>query len=143
VKGAQPKTFAQAPRFIPVPKGHHPSLLERTKERQALKAMMTTTDQLSAFLDSLGRLPIGFVRGSYGGSPYGVTVDRSASLGCTKLFARELAGSDIVSFNLYRTPAGRVHLRPCEMSSAKVIDFVRGFSADTSGRSPGTIGKGA
>jgi len=64
-------------------------------------------------------------------------------LGCTKLFARELGGSDIVSFNLYRTPAGRVHLRPCEMSSAKVIDFVRGFSADTSGRSPGTIGKGA
>jgi hypothetical protein len=117
--------------------------LERTKERQALKAMMTTTDQLSAFLDSLGRLPNGFARGSYGGSPYGVTVDRSASLGWTKLFARELGGSDIVSFNLYRTPAGGVHLRPCEMSSAKVIDFVRGFSADTSGRSPGTIGKGA
>jgi hypothetical protein len=48
-------------------------------------------------------------------------------LGCTKLFARELGGSD--SFNLDRTPAGEVHPRPCEMSSAKASDFVRGFSA--------------
>jgi hypothetical protein len=57
-------------------------------------------------------------------------------LGCTKLFARELGGSDIVSFNLYRTPADEVHLRPCEMSSAKVIDFVRGFSALSVPRRP-------
>jgi hypothetical protein len=78
--------------------------LERSKERQGLKAIMTTTAELSAFLDSLGRLPNGFAWGSYGGSPYGVTVDRSASLGWTKLFARELGGTDIVSFNLYRTP---------------------------------------
>ena len=73
----------------------------------------------------------------------GVTIDRSTDLGWTKLFARELGGRDIVSFNLYRTPAGKVHLRPCEMSSAKVIDFVCGFSAETSDRSTGTIGKGA
>jgi hypothetical protein len=108
-----------------------------------LKVMMNTTDKLSAFLDSLERLPNGFARGSYRGSAYGVTVDRSAGLGWTKLFARELGGSDIVSFNLYRTPAGKVHLRPCEMSSAKVVDFVCGFSADTSDRSSGTIRKGA
>jgi hypothetical protein len=71
-----------------------------------------------------------------------VTIDRSPDRGWTKLFARELGGSDIVSFNLYRTPAGKVHLRPCEMSSAKVIDFVRGFSAETSDRFAGTIGNG-
>ena len=39
------------------------------------------------------------------------TYDTSAGLGCTKLFAHELGGSDIVSFNLYRTPAGEVPLR--------------------------------
>lgn len=88
-------------------------------ERQAFKAKMITTDELSAFLDSLGRLPNGFARGSYGGSRYGVIIDRSTALGWTKLFARELGGSDIVSFNLYRTPAGRVHPRPCEMSSVR------------------------
>ena len=62
---------------------------------------MTKADELSAFLDSLGRLPNGFARGSYGGSAYGVTIDRST--GCTKLFARELGGREIDSFNLYRT----------------------------------------
>jgi hypothetical protein len=96
-----------------------------------LTAEMTKADEFSAFLDRLGKLPNGFSRGIYGGSPYGVIIDRSTSR--TKLFARELGGREIVSFNLYRTPAGEVHLRPCEVSSAQVIDFVRGFSADTSG----------
>ena len=108
-----------------------------------MKAKMITTDELSGFLDSLRSLPNGFARGSYGGSRYGVTIDRSTDLGWTKLFARELGGSDIVSFNLYRTPAGKVHLRPCEISSAKVIDFVCGFSADTSGSPPDAIANGA
>ena len=99
-----------------------------------LSAEKTKADDLSAFLDGLRKLPNGFARGSYCGSAYGVTIDRST--GCTKLFARELGGRDIVSFNLYRTPAGEVHLRPCEMSSAKVIDFVRGFSADSAGAIP-------
>ncbi|WP_245477834.1 MULTISPECIES: hypothetical protein [unclassified Mesorhizobium] len=99
-----------------------------------MSAEMTKADELSAFLDSLGRFPNGFARGSYRGSAYGVTIERST--GCTKLFARELGGREIVSFNLYRTPAGEVHLRPCEMSSAKVIDFVRGFSADSAGAIP-------
>lgn len=97
------------------------------------------TDDLRAFLDSLARLPDGFSQGGYGGATYGVTVVRSAAQGRTTLFARELGGGDIVSFNLYRTPAGRVHLRPCEMSSAKVIDFVRGFALEASG----TAGDGA
>jgi hypothetical protein len=96
-----------------------------------LKAETTKADEFSAFLDRLGRLPTGFSRGIYRGSPYGVTIDRST--GWTKLFARELGGREIFSFNLYCTPAGEIHLRPCEMSSAQVIDFVRGFSADTSG----------
>lgn len=104
------------------------------KREARLKAEMTKADELSAFLDSLGRLPNGFARGSYGGSAYGVTIDRST--GCTRLFARELGGRDIVSFNLYHTPAGEVYLRPCEMSSAKVIDFVRGFSANSAGAIP-------
>jgi hypothetical protein len=95
-------------------------------------AEMTKSDELSAFLDRLARLPNGFSRGIYGGSPYGVTID--SSTGWTKLFARELGGREILSFNLYHTPTGELHLRPCETSSARVIDFVRGFSAGTAGR---------
>jgi hypothetical protein len=40
-----------------------------------------------------------------------------------KLYAEELGGNDIVSGNYYPT-IKRGTLKPCEMSDAKVIDFV-------------------
>jgi hypothetical protein len=40
-----------------------------------------------------------------------------------KLYAQELGGNDIVSGNYYPTLKGGM-LKPCEMSDAKVIDFV-------------------
>ncbi|AVA24310.1 hypothetical protein [Rhizobium sp. NXC24] len=47
----------------------------------------------------------------------------------TCLFAEELGGRDIVSFNIYRL-SGHLTLKPCEMSSSKVIDFLLGFRPD-------------
>lgn len=40
-----------------------------------------------------------------------------------KLYAHELGGNDVVSGNYYPT-IGSGTLKPCEMSDAKVIDFV-------------------
>ncbi len=40
-----------------------------------------------------------------------------------KIYAKELGGNDIVSGNYYPTMKGGM-LKPCEMSDAKVIDFV-------------------
>jgi len=40
-----------------------------------------------------------------------------------KLYAKELGGNDIVSGNYYPT-IKKGTLKPCEMSDAKVIDFV-------------------
>jgi hypothetical protein len=40
-----------------------------------------------------------------------------------KVYAEELGGNDIVSGNYYNTIKDGV-LKPCEMSDAKVIDFV-------------------
>lgn len=40
-----------------------------------------------------------------------------------KIYAEELGGNDIVSGNYYPTLKGGM-LKPCEMSDAKVIDFV-------------------
>ncbi|HIP52007.1 MAG TPA: peptide methionine sulfoxide reductase [Campylobacterales bacterium] len=40
-----------------------------------------------------------------------------------KIYAEELGGNDIVSGNYYPTMKGGM-LKPCEMSDAKVIDFV-------------------
>jgi hypothetical protein len=49
------------------------------------------------------------------------TFDRSL------LFAEELGGGNFVSFNLYVLSGGRWLLKPCEMSSSKVLEFVVGF----------------
>jgi len=40
-----------------------------------------------------------------------------------KVYAEELGGNDIVSGNYYPTLKGGM-LKPCEMSDAKVIDFI-------------------
>ena len=79
------------------------------------------------FDGALGRLAQGYGEGVYEGRRYGVTVRRSADGRRNSLFARELAGTDIVSFNLYRTASDRALLKPCEMSSEKVVAFVLEF----------------
>jgi|APEBP8051073178_1049388.scaffolds.fasta_scaffold12437_2 hypothetical protein len=76
---------------------------------------------------ALARLPTGYLKGSFTGRTYGVTVTRSEDGKRTSLFAEELGGKDIVSFNLYSLGSGEEALRPCEMSSDKVIDFVVGL----------------
>jgi hypothetical protein len=48
------------------------------------------------------------------------------------LFARELAGTDIAGFNLYRLGSGDASLKPCEMSAEKVRDFVLGLRLSAS-----------
>lgn len=82
----------------------------------------------AAFEAALERLPRGFSEGFFDGRRYGVTVQRSDDGRRNSLFARDLAGTDIVSFNLYRMLDGDTLLRPCEMSSQKVVNFVLGFT---------------
>jgi len=53
-------------------------------------------------------------------------VKRSTDLKRISLFAEDLSGTDIVSFNFYRLSEGDA-LRPCEMSSEKVMAFVAGY----------------
>ena len=84
----------------------------------------------SAFEAALSKLSAGFSTGRYLGLRYGVTIARSADARRVSLFARDLGGTDIVSFNLYRMKSGEDALRPCEMSSAKVVQFVKGYVVD-------------
>lgn len=51
---------------------------------------------------AFAQLPEGYSEGAYEGRRFGVTVRRSGDGRRNSLFARELAGTDIVSFNLYR-----------------------------------------
>ncbi|MBY3314812.1 hypothetical protein [Rhizobium laguerreae] len=81
----------------------------------------------ATFEDALAKLPGGYVDGYFGNRSWGVTVKRSEDGKRTWLYGEELSGTDIVSFNLYRLAGPRSILKPCEMSSAKVIEFVLGF----------------
>lgn len=81
----------------------------------------------SAFDLALAKLPDGYIEGRFADRLWGATVKRSTDGKRTWLYAEELGGSDIVSFNLYSLSASGLALKPCEMSSAKVIDFVLGF----------------
>lgn len=83
-----------------------------------------TNDGIAAALASL---PDGFSSGHFQKVRYGVTITRSADARRISLFARELGGNDVVSFNLYRLKSGVDGLKPCEMSSAKVVEFVKGY----------------
>ena len=75
-------------------------------------------------------LPEGYSEGIYDGRRFGVTVRRSKDGRRNSLFARELAGSDLISFNLYRVSSGKASLKPCEMSADKVVAFVLSYLPD-------------
>ena len=77
------------------------------------------------------KLPEGYSNGVYGGRRFGLIIRRSEDGRRNTLFARELAGTDIISFNLYRFRSGRSSLKPCEMSAEKVVAFVLDFQPDT------------
>lgn len=88
------------------------------------------TDQIEQFLKRLNELPKGYSTGEFKGAPYGATLTISDDGKRFKLFAQNLATKDHVSFNLYLLNGGRHILRPCEMSEAKVVDFVLGYVPD-------------
>ena len=75
-------------------------------------------------------LPEGYSEGIYDGRRFGVTVRRSKDGRRNSLFARELAGSDLISFNLYRVSSGKASLKQCEMSADKVVAFVLSYRPD-------------
>ena len=85
------------------------------------------SNHLDDFEHALDRLPDGYTEGDFSGQRWGATVRRSQDGRRISLFAEQMGGTDIVSFNLYRLAGNRPLLKPCEMSSAKVIEFVQRF----------------
>lgn len=84
-------------------------------------------DLLAGFETALAGLPDGCFDGVYLERTWGVTIRRSEDGRRVWLFAEERGGTDIVSFNLYVLAGRKTVLKPCEMSSEKVVDFVAGF----------------
>ncbi|WP_141679509.1 hypothetical protein [Ensifer adhaerens] len=86
-----------------------------------------SSEVLVKFAKALAQLPDGYGQGSFAGRPWGVTVRRSADGRRIWLYGEELGGADVVSFNFYVLSGASTTLKPCEMSSSKVVDFVLGF----------------
>lgn len=80
----------------------------------------------------LGMLPDGYMHSEFQGRRWGVTVRRSPDDRRLWLYGEELGGKDVVSFNLYAGSSDKRLLKPCEMSSTKVIEFVLYFKPDRS-----------
>jgi hypothetical protein len=91
---------------------------------------ITAIDSFVRFVTMLNTLEAGHYTGHFNGRRYGVTIERPVDARVTKLFAHELGGSDIVSFNLYQVGASQPVLKPCEMASEKVVDFILQFEPD-------------
>lgn len=92
--------------------------------------MTIAETELELFFELLGKLPTGYSEGHYADRRYGVTIEASVDNRRWRLFGRELGGTDIVSFNLYRPGSGRIILKPCEMPAEKVVAFVMGYQPD-------------
>lgn len=108
-----------------------------------MSGAMSHVPSLSAdFGACLGSLPDGYSQGDFQGQRWGVTVRRGLDGRRLWLYGEELGGKDIVSFNLYSGVGGRHLLKPCEMSSTKVVEFVLGFRPDGRGVRSAAICKG-
>ncbi|WP_244598772.1 hypothetical protein [Rhizobium tubonense] len=59
----------------------------------------------------------GRVEGDFHGRKWGSTIKRSDDGRRIWLYAEELAGVDVISFNLYTLSEKKSVLKPCEMSS--------------------------
>ncbi|TPP05867.1 hypothetical protein [Rhizobium glycinendophyticum] len=92
---------------------------------------MTDSSTHEAFERALEHFADGYSQGMFDGSRWGVTVKRSPDHKRIWLYAEDLAGTDIVSFNLYRLEISGTALKPCEMSSDKVVAFVLGYHRET------------
>ena len=87
--------------------------------------------EYTGFEAAFDKLPQGYSTGTYNDRRFDLSVRRSRDGRRNSLFARELAGTDIISFNLYRFSSGKTSLKPCEMSAEKVVAFVLDFQPAT------------
>ena len=82
------------------------------------------TASLQAMVD---RVPEGWTVVAYEGRSYGLTRTTRVQGQSISISAEELGGEDLISANVYRTRKAE-HLRPCEVSEAKVLAFLRGWT---------------
>lgn len=89
-----------------------------------------TSEELIAHLN---KLPRGSSVGRLDGKKYSASKSVSGNGRRIKFYAEELGGTNIISFNMYRTARQGWALKPCEISSGKIFDFLERFIPDGEG----------
>lgn len=79
----------------------------------------------------IDRLPEGYSEGLYQGRRYSITKTHHNGGKSSKVFAEELGGNDFISLNFYQT-AKEDLLKPCEMPTSKVLEFLTGVVLQSS-----------
>ncbi|WP_298900572.1 peptide methionine sulfoxide reductase [uncultured Psychroserpens sp.] len=79
-----------------------------------------------SILNRIKLLPKGYVEVLFQKKKYGVTRDDFNEGKSIKVYAKELAGNDVISLNYYITSEKEL-LKPCEMPNQKVIQFLNNF----------------
>ena len=87
---------------------------------------MTPPDDVPRLIRAL---PLGSTTGTAHGSRWTAVRHDFSEGRAIKLVAEELGGTGYISLNLYDLTSGP-RLFPCEMPSARVIDFLRSFVPD-------------
>ncbi|MFK8102566.1 MAG: peptide methionine sulfoxide reductase [Saprospiraceae bacterium] len=74
--------------------------------------------------DLIAKIPLGYSEGRYKNEKYGISKQVFNAGKSFKIYAKALGGKDFISLNFYLTQDKEL-LKPCEMPTEKVIDFLR------------------
>lgn len=74
-------------------------------------------------IDHILKIPTGYSQGVYNHKKYGITKTVHNNGKSFKIYGKELGGTDFISLNYYITEKKDI-LKPCEMTSDKVIHFM-------------------
>ena len=77
-------------------------------------------------LPILNNIKEGYSDGYYNSKRYGMTKATFNNGKSIKFYAKELGGNDFISLNYYITST-REFLKPCEMTTHKVVHFLQNF----------------
>jgi hypothetical protein len=85
---------------------------------------------IDRLIEQVENLPLGLSFGTFNGRRYSISSEISSGRRRIKFFGENLGGTDFVSFNAYKTASKGWTLKPCEMSSQKIFEFIEKFIPD-------------
>ena len=77
-------------------------------------------------LKKIKAIPLGYTTVMCNGKKYALTRTDFNEGRSIKVYAEELGGKDLISFNFYISEKGE-KLKPCEMPTEKVMDFLNNY----------------